>query len=120
VPQNLQLSSLTQLQVEADGGGFATFSNLSAGSRRVFSGEDMPEITFEIRIVAPPPRSNLAIYTDLYTPSGARISADKMAPGSVDALRNVEVGGTYVVSIASRDLAKAGRMIMRVKGSAIR
>jgi hypothetical protein len=108
-----------ELQVQVDGGGFASFTNFTLGSRQTTGGE-RPELTFEISIVNPPPCGNIAIFFDLLTPSGAYIRRGAMAAGTVDELRSIQQGQTYVAHIVDTDLDTAGSINIWPECSAIR
>jgi hypothetical protein len=103
------------LQIQTDGSGFVSFSNFSIGRRR-----DMPELTFEVSIVNQPLCSNLVIYYDLLSPSGEYIVQRKGAAGTVDELRNIRYGRTYVAHIVQRNLDSAGSILMWPECSIIR
>jgi hypothetical protein len=109
-----------QLKIQAETTEFASLSNFKQGYRRISDGSQLPELSFELSVTAMPPCSNLAIYFDLLSPSGAYMARDLMAAGTVDELRNVRKGSTYVAHIVNRNLTSAGSIVIRPKCSSIR
>lgn len=105
-----------EILVEADGRGYASFSNYALTEEMSF-GRLLQVLTFEMSIVAPPPCDRVMIWFDLEAPSGAVIASGLMAGSQPIYIRE---GESYVTTIKRTGLDKAGRIRLWPECSAVR
>lgn len=104
------------LQIEADGRGFVSFSNYRLSQESSY-GRELHVLNFEMRIISRPPCDRVMIHFDLDTPSGATIVKGLMAGPTPIYIRQ---GESYVTAIKRSGLDKAGRMRLWPQCSAVR